>query len=171
MTKISHFMALAALLGFMPLHAAPDTGLMLHDTDIGQRNTGVGATIGLRIKLGSDRIVKRSERLRLGIAAGPVMVLPDPAAPNRVRRSQASFVGFELKPGYSTTLNFAGTSIATDYTRLGAAEKEKSGGGEKQSTGDKIGWVAAVAGGVVVALIVGYVASCGPGEDNSCGSD
>lgn len=170
--KLAHSAALVALLTAAPLRAAPDTGLTLHDTGIGQRNTGVGATVGIRIQLGSSRVVKQQDRVKLGIAAGPVMVLPDPEAPNGVRRSQASFVGFDMRPGYSTSLNFAGQSIVTNYTRAGAAEKgEDDQGNDKQTTGDKIGWIAAVAGGVMVALIVGYVASCGPGEDNSCGSD
>jgi hypothetical protein len=170
MTKIGHLVALVALLGAMPLHAAPDTGLVLHDTGIGQRNTGVGATVGIRIQLGPDRIVKKSERVKLGIAAGPVIVLPDPSADNGIRRGEASFIGIELKPGYTTSLNFAGRPIAVDYTQLGAAEKEKDDDDEgKQSTGDKIGWIAAVAGGVMVALFgVWYVACV---EGNSRCSD
>ena len=96
MTKIGHLVALFALLGAMPLQAAPDAGLVLHDTDIGQRNTGVGATFGIRIQLGPNRIVKKSERVKLGIAAGPVFVLADPFADNGIRRGQASFIGAEV---------------------------------------------------------------------------
>ena len=172
LTKCAHFVALAALLGSVPLQAASDSGLTLHGTGAGQRNTGVGATVGIRIQLGSDRAVRQSERVKLGIAAGPVMALTDTAALNGVRRAQASFVGFDLRPGYSTSFTFAGNPIATRYTRLGAAEKDKDGGNDaKQSTGSKIGWVALVAGGVVVALVGTYLLSCGAGEGRSCGSD
>jgi hypothetical protein len=165
MKNISHFAALAALLGTTPIHAAPDTGLMLHDAGIGQRSSGVGATVGLRIQLGSDRVVKKSERVKLGLAAGPVFLLPDRAAHDGVRRGQASFVGIELKPGYSTSLSFAGKPIATGYTQLGAAEKEKDGDDEgKQGTGDKIAWVAAVAGGVIVAMFGYWYLTCVEGD-------
>lgn len=163
MTKISHLVALVATLGAMPLHAAPDTGLVWHDTGIGQLNTGVGATVGIRIQLGPDRIVKKSERVKLGIATGPVFVLPDPYADNGIRRGEASFVGIELKPGYTTSLNFAGRPIAVDYTQLGAAEKEKDDDDEgKQGTVDKIGWVALVAGGVALGIYTVAFATQGP---------
>lgn len=77
MNNISHFAALVALFGTTPIHAAPDTGLTLHDTGIGQRGSGVGATVGLRIQLGSDwtcngfapasyRIMSPRLRMRLG---------------------------------------------------------------------------------------------------------
>lgn len=165
MTKIGHSLAFVALMGAMPLQAASDPGLMLHDTGIGQRNTGVGATVGIRIQLGSDRVVQGSERLKLNIEAGPVIVSPDATAADGVRRGQASFVGFDLRPRYSTSLNFAGRPIATDYTRLGAAEKEKDGkDDDKQNTGDKIGWVAAVAGGVMVALVGAWYIACNNGR-------
>jgi hypothetical protein len=168
MKNISHFAALAALLGTTPIHAAPDTGFTFHDTGIGQRGSGVGATVGLRIQLGSDRIVRKSDRVKIGLAAGPVFLLPDRAAHDGVRRGQASFVGIELKSGYSASLNFAGKPIATDYSQLGAAEKEKDGDDDgKQSAGDKIAWVAAVAGGVMVALFGAVIVHCSD-SDNRC---
>ncbi len=172
LNKCSQFLALMVLLGAVPLQAASDSGLMLHGMGAGPRNTGVGATVGVRIQLGSDRVVRRSERVKLGFATGPVVALTDTAALNGVRRVQASFVGFDLKPGYAGSFTFAGHPIATRYTQLGAAEKDKEGGNEdKQSTGSKISWVALVAGGVVVALVGTYLLSCGAGESRSCGSD
>jgi hypothetical protein len=168
MKNTSHFAALAALLGTTPIHAAPDVGLMLHDTGIGQRGSSVGATAGLQIQLGSDRVVKKSDRVKLGLTAGPVYLLPSPAAHDGARRRQASFVGIELKPGYSTSLNFAGKPVATDYTQLGAAEKEKDGDDDgKQSAGDKIAWVAAVAGGVMVAPFGAAIVHCSD-SDSRC---
>ena len=172
MKKMLHFAILAAIASAGPLHAASDTGLQLHDTGIGHRNTGLGVSASIRINLGPGRIVRKSERVKLGIAAGPVFVIPDADAVNGVKRGAASFADIELKPGYQTSVHLAGRPVIVDLTSLGAAEKgEDSEDGDRQNTGDKIAWVAAVAGGVMLALVGIYAASCGPGEDSSCGSD
>jgi opacity protein-like surface antigen len=165
--KFAHIAALAGLLGATPIQAAPDTGPRIHDTGIGQRATGVGATIGLKIKFGPDHVVRKSEQVKLGISAGPVMMMPDASAQDGVRRTQSSLFGFEVKPGFSASLNFAGRPILANYTKLGAAENDEGGDGDKQSTGDKIAWVAAVAGGVMVALIGGVLVYCDD-NDNRC---
>ena len=74
--------------------------------------------------------------------------------------------------GHSAKDQWVQVPVLQPTTRgLALRKKKKSGDGKSKSTGDKIGWVAAVAGGAVVALIVGDTASCGPGEDKSCGSD
>ena len=149
MKKMLHFAILAAIASAGPLHAASDTGLQLHDTVIGHRNTGLGVSASIRINL-----------------------IPDADAVNGVRRGAASFADIELKPGYQTSVHLAGRPVIVDLTSLGAAEKgEDSEDGDRQNTGDKIAWVAAVAGGVMLALVGIYAASCGPGEDSSCGSD
>jgi hypothetical protein len=166
---LRHTAAIAALLGTVPISAAPYTGQVMHDTDIGQRATGVGALVGIKIKLGSDRVVKESDRVQLDLSAGPVLVMPDQRVQGGIRRGQSSFVGLELRPGYSTSLNFGGRPLFVDYTRLGAADKHD--GDKDQGTGDKIAWVAAVAGVVMVGLVATYTIACGPGEDSSCGSD
>ena len=82
MKKMLHFAILAAIASAGPLHAASDTGLQLHDTVIGHRNTGLGVSASIRINLGPGRIVRKSERVKLGIAAGPVFVIPDADAVN-----------------------------------------------------------------------------------------
>jgi hypothetical protein len=172
MNKAGHFSALVGLLGAAPVQAASDMGLTLHNSGMGQRAMGVGAKVGVRIGLGPDRVVKKSERLKLGISAGPAMVMPNSASAIGMKRDQASFIGLEMRPGYSASFNLAGRPVMSGYTKLGAAEKDKeSEEGDKQSTGSKIGWVALVAGGVMVALVGTYLLACGPGEDNSCGSD
>lgn len=155
--KFGHGLALVALLGAMPLHAAEDTGLILPNNGIAQRGTGIGVMAGIKIKLGSDRVMKRSERVKLGIAAGPVFVLPDAQSASGLKRSEPSFVGLELKPGYSTSLKMAGQSVVADYTALGAAEKGDEDDDDKQSTFDKVAWVAAVAGAVMVVGIGGLI--------------
>ena len=155
--KLGYGLALVALLGSTSLRAAEDTGLILPDNGIAQRGSGIGITAGIKIRLGSDRVVKRSERVKLGIAAGPVFVLPDPRSASGLQRSDPSFVGLELKPGYSTSLKMAGQPVLARYTALGAAENDKEDDEDKQSTFDKVAWVAAVAGVVAVVGIGGLM--------------
>lgn len=172
MTNIGYKFALLALASNGPLHAAQDTGLLLHDTGIGQRGTAVGATVTMRIKLGPEHVVRKSGRVKMGLNAGPIVALPNTRTQIGIPRIEPSLVGFEWKPGYAANLNFAGNSIATIQTRRGAAENETEDSDEgKQSTGEKIGWIALVTGGVMVALLGTYLITCGPGESHSCGSD
>ena len=164
MRTVGHLLAFIALASSMPLSAAPDTGLVLHNTGIGQRGTGLGASATVQIKLGTDRVVKKSERLKLGLAAGPAFVMPNASARNGVIRGNSSLVGFEFKPGYSTSFNLAGAPVMKSYALLGAAENDEAdNGNDEQSTVDKVAWVAAVAGGVMVVLVGGaliYLTNC-----------
>jgi|GEM_PF-6672640 hypothetical protein len=163
--KLGHILALTGLVLSPAAQAAPDTGLVLHNTGIGQIQTGVGAMAGVKIKLGSEREVKKSEKVKLSLAAGPIMAVPDAKSLDGLRRGEASLIGFELNPGYSTSVNFAGKPVAVHYTKLGAAEKsEQEDDDGKQSTGDKAAWVALVAGGVMLALVGYYIAECGSGR-------
>ena len=113
MTNIGYTFALLALVSNGPLQAAQDTGLLLHDTGIGQRGTAVGATVTIRVKLGSARVVQKSERVKMGLNAGPIIALPNTRTQIGIRRIEPSLVGFEWKPGYAANLNFAGNSLAT----------------------------------------------------------
>lgn len=167
MKKLGTILALVSMIGTAPLHAAHDTGLVLHDTGIGQRGTGVGIKAGVRITFGPKSVVEDSKRIKFGISAGPAFVLPDVSAPNGLRRGVSDFVGFEVSPGYSSQLNFAGTPLLVDYTELGAAEKDDDEDDGKQSTGDKVAWVAAVAGGVMVVLIAGATIALATCDDCS----
>ena len=164
MKKFAHSLALIVSLSASPLQAARDTGLILNDTAIGHRASGLGVSATVRIKLGSDQVVKKSERVKLGLSAGPAFVKPDSSARNGVIRGNSSLVGFELKPGYSTSLNLAGAPVMKSYTLLGAAESDEADDSKgKQSTIDKVAWVAAVAGGVMVVLVGGvliYLTNC-----------
>lgn len=155
--KFGYGLAVVALLGSTSLRAAEDTGLVLPNHGIMQRGSGMGITAGIKIKLGSDRAVKRSERVKLGIAAGPVFVFSDAKKASGLKRSEPSFVGLELKPGYSASLKMAGQPLIADYTVLGAAENDEEGDNDKQSTFDKVAWVAAVAGVVTVVGLAGLI--------------
>jgi hypothetical protein len=151
MKKLSTLLAVAALTVATPLKAAHDTGLILPDSVRGFRGQGVGVTAGIKITLGPDRVVKRSERVKLGVTAGPVFVLPDTNGVDGWKRIEPSLASFELKPGYSASFNLSGNALIVDYTQLGAAEDDDGG----QDTGDKVAWVAAVAGVVAVVVIGG----------------
>lgn len=163
--KLGHILALTGLVLSSSAQAAQDTGLVLHNTGIGQIQTGVGAMTSVKIKLGSEREVDRSEKVKLNLSAGPIMAVPDATSLDGVRRGEASLIGFELNPGYSTSVNFAGKPVAIHYTKLGAAENDQDEEDDgKQGTVDKVAWVALVAGGVMLALVGYYVAECGSGR-------
>jgi hypothetical protein len=126
--------------------------------------------------LGPQKKVAKKERVKLTLGAGPIMTFTDPSSANGYRRNDASLIGLELRPGYSTQLNFAGQPMLVGYTKLGAADKEQktsenegqSPNGKtdknKQSTGDKIAWVAAVTGGVMAVLVGIWYDACGEGR-------
>jgi hypothetical protein len=141
-----------------PLQAASDSGLTLHNQTSASVSRGMGVQASLTLKFGDRRTVRASEKLALGIAAGPVISVTDSRGSGGTRRSGASVASFALKPGYSATLSLAGQPLIKSYTKLGAADEQRSDGEKKQGTGDKAAWVAAVAGGVMVALLgVGYL--------------
>lgn len=108
------------------------------------------------------------EKVTLAISAGPVLAIADGRAAGGIRHATASFASVTVKPGYSTSLAVAGWPALSSFTALGAAEDEKDGdrgkSGKKQSTGSKIAWVAAVAGGVMIALIGAVVIHCDNGN-------
>lgn len=148
-----------ALISGSSAHAASDTGLTLHDepSALGPRG-GVGAQVSVTIRLGDKRNARASDKVTFGLAAGPMLSIPTRNAESGSKRRVAGLATFSLKPGYSSTLSLGGQPVLQNYTQLGAAEAETKEGGtakqkKKQSTGDKIAWTAAVAGGVMVVLI------------------
>lgn len=153
MRRIVSAFTLAALLGPVPVQAATDLGLTLHDGPAAHsRSGGVGAQAGVTIRLGDRRTVPAADKVTLGLQAGPVITLRDRTAINGQRQIVGNVLGYTIKPGYSSTLSFGGKPVVRDFTRLGAAEEEGSKEKKKQGTGDKIAWVAAAAGGVMVLL-------------------
>ena len=160
MKSVTAITACALIAASMPAYAAQDLGLSVGSGRSSVASSGFGAQASVVIKFGDKRTVPVSEKVAFGIAASPVVSLRDGRSPGRVRDHISPTLGLTLRPGYSTTLDMAGQPLLTEYTRMGAAEESKksdesdqSDGKKKQDTGDKIAWVALVAGGVMVALI------------------
>lgn len=157
------FAAIAlALVSGTTAQAAQDAGLSIQNYRSGGVQSGVGAQLGMTLKLDSKRVVRNSERVQLGFSAGPVMAVPD-AKTGIVRRGISNMAGFSLRPGYSATLTFAGQSVATHYTVLGADEQAKDDANKPEKKDRKgpstIGWIAIGVGAVVViTLTAGAIA-------------
>lgn len=136
--------------------AAQDAGLSVQSYRSGGVQSGVGAQLGMTLKLDSKRAVRDSERVQIGFAAGPVMAVQD-AKTGIVRRGISNMAGFSLRPGYSATLTFAGQPVATRYTVLGAAEEAKDEAGKPEKKNRKgpstVGYVAIGVGVVAVVLV------------------
>jgi hypothetical protein len=159
MRKITTSMVLAWMITATPLQAAPNDSPFFNETGSARSGTGVGASVGIRINLGSDRVVKKKDRIQLGLSAGPVFVRQNGNNLGGVDRVGVSLIGVELKPGYETSFQLAGNPVVVDYTQLGAAE---NGDGDKDDQDDdKRGTaetVLIVAGGILVTgLVVGAV--------------
>lgn len=174
--KFAGALATVSLLMGSAAHSASDPGLSVPGAVFQKSNSGgVGAQLGVRIKLGDDRAVKDVDRIALGLAAGPLLSRSDARAPHGLRRDIAPIVKFTLKPGYSAHLTAIGVPVATRYSVLGAAQADaEKGAGEKseeekregrRKTRKVIGYTALGALGVVVlgvaALAVAF-ATQGP---------
>ena len=159
MQRFSSAIAILALIGSSTAQAATDMGLTLHQgARTSASHSGVGAQASVTVRLGDRRVVRDSEKVMLGVAAGPMLAIPARQSIAGGRRAVAGLASISMKPGYSSTFSFAGQPVLQSYTRLGAAEDGAQSDGapkqkKKQGTGDKIAWVAAVAGGVMVVLV------------------
>lgn len=141
--------AALALVSGTTANAAQDAGLSLQNYRSGGVQSGVGAQLGMTLKLDSKRVVRDSERVQLGISAGPVMAVHD-ARTGVIRRGGGNLAGFSLRPGHSATLTLAGQPVATRHTVLGAAEE--AGEPKKKRKGPStIGWIAIGLGAAAVA--------------------
>ncbi len=137
----------------------------------GQRDatarTGFGAQASVRIKLGGKQQVRRSERVALGIAAGPAVSLQR----NGFTRTRVSPVlGLTLKPGYETSFSLAGQRLATTYTKAGYALAQRDGKlpeGRRNGV-STLGWVGIGVGALVVLLVAAEIACQ---ETNCLGSE
>jgi hypothetical protein len=160
--------AAIALVSGTTAHAAQDAGLSVQNYRSGRVQSGVGAQLGMTLKLDSKRVVRNSERVQLGFSAGPVMAVQD-ARTGIIRRGGGNLAGFSLRPGHSATLTLAGQPVATRYTVLGADEQAKDEAnkpGKKNRKGPStVGYVAigigALALGTVAAFAIAF-ASQGP---------
>jgi hypothetical protein len=162
--------AALALVSGTTAQAAQDAGLSAQNYRSAAPQSGVGAQLGMTLKLDSKSAVRDSERVQIGFAAGPVMMVPD-AKTGGVRRGISSMAGFSLRPGYSATLTFAGQPIATRYTVLGAAEETKDEASKPEKKKGKgpstVGWIAIGVGGLVLTVLAAG-AICAASRDGNC---
>jgi hypothetical protein len=154
--------AALALVSGTTAQAAQDAGLSIQNYRSGALQSGVGAQLGMTLKLDSRRVVRDSERVQIGFAAGPVMMVPD-AKTGNIRRGISNMAGFSLRPGYSAKLTLAGQPVVTRYTVLGAAEEAKDEASKPEKKNRKgpstVGWIAIGVGVVAVTtLAVGAIA-------------
>ena len=151
--------AVTTLVSATTAEAAQDVGLNLQHYRNSGLKSGIGAEIGVVVKLDNKHAVRESERVKIGFAVGPVMATSDAKAVGGVRRGISNMAGFSLRPGYSTTLALAGQSVATHYTVLGAAENEKDEAQKPEKQNRKgpsaLGYIAI---GVGVILVAGAIA-------------
>jgi hypothetical protein len=157
-----------ALFSATTAQAAHDAGLSVQNYRSAAPQSGVGAQLGMTLKLDSKRAVRDSERVQIGFAAGPVMAVQD-AKTGAIRRGIGNMAGLNLRPGYSATLTFAGQPIETRYTVLGADEQAKDEANKPEKKKRKgpstVGYVAigigALALGAAAAFFIAF-ASQGP---------
>jgi hypothetical protein len=159
MRSLTFAFAALALVSGTTAQAAQDAGLRVQNYRSGGVQSGVGAQLGMTLKLDSKRVVRDSDRVQIGFAAGPVMAVPD-AKTGIVRRGVGNLAGFSLRPGYSATLTLVGQPVATRYTVLGADEQAKDEASKPEKKNRKgpstVGYIAI---GVGVVLVVGTVVS------------
>ncbi len=167
MKPVATLIALSMIATSLPAQAAQDMGLSYNGRAVGSTTYGMGAQANVRVKLGSRNTVRASDRVALGIAAGPIVTARDYQRPFGVRQGISPVLGVAIRPGYSASLSIAGQSLETHHTKLGAAESDQQSSDrpqkEKQDTGEKVAWVAAVAGGVMLVLVGIVVARCTSG--------
>jgi hypothetical protein len=151
--------AALALVSGTTAQAAQDAGLSVQNYRSGGVQSGVGAQLGVTLKLDSHRAVRDSERVQIGFAAGPVIAVPD-AKTGIVRRGISNMAGFSLRPGHSAKLMLAGQPVVARYTVLGAAEEAKDEASKPEKKNRKgpstVGYIAI---GLGVVFVVGIVAS------------
>jgi hypothetical protein len=148
-----------ALISGTTAQASQDAGLSVQNYRSGSLQSGIGAQLDMTLKLDSKRAVRDSDRVQIGFAAGPVMMVPD-AKTGNIRRGISNMAGFSLRPSYSATLTLAGQPVATRYTVFGADEQKKDEANKPEKKNRKgpstVGYVAI---GVGVILVVGIIAT------------
>lgn len=168
MRKIVMALAGAAIITATSAQAADDAGLRLHSYRSTGTQSGMGAQLGLSLKLDSRRVVRDNERLRIGFAAGPVVALQDPRT-GAVRHRQSQLAGFTLRPGYSASVTLAGRPILAGYTTLGAAEKEKDDAANPETTREKRSGPSSallIVGGTLIVVTALYLITVDKAEDD-----
>ena len=164
-------MAAVALVSGTTAQAAQDAGLSLQNYRSAAPQSGVGAQIGMAIKLDRKSAVRDSERVQIGFAAGPVMAVQDRKT-GAIRRGIGNMASFSLRPGYSSTLTLAGQPVMTRYTVLGAAENEKNEAQKPEKKNRKgpstVGYIAIGVGVLVVATLAAAAIAFSNLCDDAC---
>jgi hypothetical protein len=165
-------LAMAATLATVPAQAATDMGLTLHSTGSRTVQSGIGAQASITVQLGERRSVKRSERLKLGIAAGPVLAMRDARAIGGIRQAISGMAGLSIRPGHSAQFSLAGQPVYRHLTRLGAAEEA---GDEAEKTEKKdgkgpstLGWIGIGVGALVAVTLVAGAIVLAPCLEGKC---
>jgi hypothetical protein len=155
----------------VPAQAASDSGLMLHSQSARTSARSFAVQGSVTLKLGGGDVVRSSERLTLGIAAGPMLSVVDTRAVGGVRRGVANVAGFTLKPGHSASLTLVGQTLVTRYRPRSIGydlqPRKTAPGGERLNGFGKTAAIVALAAGVVVAgILIAVNIDCNTG--NGC---
>jgi hypothetical protein len=149
--------AVVALLFGQTAMAAQDSGFIMTSAPPIATGRAVGAQVGLTVKFGNRAVTPAPSKIRLGIAAGPIISYRDRTSTAGYRRSEPGFAGLSLNPGRSLTLTLAGQPLATHYTALAAAERGEDDNKKDHKGPSTLGWVAIGVGVTLVAtLAIGY---------------
>ncbi len=127
-----------------------------------QQSTGVAIAATLRITLGPSDVVANDERVNLGLLAGPALSFHARDGVNRRDHRVAPLFSFDVRPGSGSRLRLGGQSLLSTGALHAEDTKEEDG----QSTGEKIGSVAAVAGGVMVLVVGGWLIATATSDGN-----
>jgi hypothetical protein len=154
---ISGSAILAMMSGSTASLAAEDMG-MRYGPGLRQqeRHGGLGAQASIRIRLGDERTVRESERLALGIAAGPVLDARDTRTVMGKRTTIAGLASFSFRPGHSATVKLIGQPVAAQYRDSGTRESTDQSRRQNMSTLGKVGIGVGVV--VVAVLVAGVIA-------------
>lgn len=148
--------ALTAMLVSQTAMAAQDSGYVMTGTPPIGTGRSIGAQLGLTIKFGDGNAVPESDKVRVDLAAGPLIHYRTVSG---FKRTQPNFVSLTLNPRRTLALTLAGQPLATHVTALGAAEREDDGDKKDRKGPSTLGWVAIGVGALVVGtLVVGYAA-------------
>lgn len=165
-------LAMAATLATVPAQAASDIGLTLHSTGSRTVQSGIGAQASITVQLGERRTVKPSERLKLGIAAGPVLAMRDARAIGGVRQAISGVAGLSVRPGYSAQVSLAGQPVYRHLTRLGAAEEAGEDEAKKEKKDGKgpstLGWIGIGVGAFLLVGVAVTAITFGPCLSGKC---
>jgi hypothetical protein len=167
--RLVPFLVASAMLINAPLLAAEDAGLtQAQASGRAAVRSGMGARATVNLRFGGKDVVRGSEKLRLGLQAGPVIQRENG------RTLHGGALSLSTAPGYDARLKLAGQDIAVYQTRLGAAEDAKEDGqndqdGKKDKKGPStLGWIGIGVGALVVVTLVAGAIALGNICDPSC---